>query len=70
MIVHEDADVDYAAERIAWGGFAYAGQTCISVQRVYRARGVYDGFADELGPALRARSWSATRSTRRRTSAR
>ena len=35
MIVNDDADVAYAAERVAWGGFTYAGQTCISVQRVY-----------------------------------
>ena len=27
VIVHADADVEYAAERIAWGGFTYAGQT-------------------------------------------
>ena len=35
VIVNDDADVAYAAERVAWGGFAYAGQTCISVQRVF-----------------------------------
>ena len=35
VIVAGDADVSYAAERVAWGGFAYSGQTCISVQRVY-----------------------------------
>ena len=27
VIVHHDADVGYAAERIVWGGFAYSGQT-------------------------------------------
>ena len=48
VIVHSDADVDYAAERVAWGGFAYAGQTCISVQRVYVHEDVYDRFASEL----------------------
>ena len=35
VVVHSDADAAYAAERIVWGGTAYAGQTCISVQRVY-----------------------------------
>ncbi len=35
VIVNSDADVPYAAERIAWGGFTNAGQTCISVQRVF-----------------------------------
>jgi glyceraldehyde-3-phosphate dehydrogenase (NADP+) len=48
VIVNEDADVDFAAERIAWGGFSYAGQTCISVQRVYVHRRVYDRFVSEL----------------------
>jgi glyceraldehyde-3-phosphate dehydrogenase (NADP+) len=48
VIVNDDADVAYAAERVAWGGFAYAGQTCISVQRVYVHEKVYDEFAREL----------------------
>jgi acyl-CoA reductase-like NAD-dependent aldehyde dehydrogenase len=48
VIVNDDADVAYAAERVAWGGFAYAGQTCISVQRVYVHERVYDAFAREL----------------------
>ena len=48
VIVHSDADVDYAAERVAWGGFAYSGQTCISVQRVFVHEDVYDTFRDEL----------------------
>jgi acyl-CoA reductase-like NAD-dependent aldehyde dehydrogenase len=48
VIVNDDADVDYAAERVAWGGFAYSGQTCISVQRVYVHERVYDRFTQEL----------------------
>jgi glyceraldehyde-3-phosphate dehydrogenase (NADP+) len=48
VIVHEDADAAWAAERIAWGGFAYAGQTCISVQRIYVHRAIYDDFAADL----------------------
>jgi acyl-CoA reductase-like NAD-dependent aldehyde dehydrogenase len=48
VIVNDDADVAYAAERVAWGGFAYAGQTCISVQRVYVHENVYDAFAQKL----------------------
>src|SRR2546427_9291575 len=44
VIVHHDADVAYAAERIVWGGFAYSGQTCISVQRVYAHETVYDSL--------------------------
>ncbi|MGH7247380.1 MAG: aldehyde dehydrogenase family protein, partial [Pseudomonadota bacterium] len=34
VIVHHDADVDFAAERCVAGGFSYAGQSCISVQRI------------------------------------
>ncbi len=48
VIVHSDADVAYAAERVAWGGFSYAGQSCISVQRVYVHEDVYERFEQEL----------------------
>jgi acyl-CoA reductase-like NAD-dependent aldehyde dehydrogenase len=48
VIVNDDADVDYAAERIAWGGFSNAGQTCISVQRVFVHAAIYDRFTQEL----------------------
>ena len=48
VIVHHDADVAYAAERIVWGGFAYSGQTCISVQRVYAHETVYDSLVKEV----------------------
>jgi acyl-CoA reductase-like NAD-dependent aldehyde dehydrogenase len=48
VIVNEDADLEYAAERIAWGGFTNAGQTCISVQRIYVHEKVYDRFTKSL----------------------
>ena len=48
VIVHQDADVAYAAERIALGGFSYAGQSCISAQRIYVHAAVYDAFAGEI----------------------
>ena len=54
VIVNEDADVEYAAERVAWGGFAYSGQTCISVQRVFVHEDVYDRFVAELLPRVEA----------------
>jgi glyceraldehyde-3-phosphate dehydrogenase (NADP+) len=47
VIVHSDADTDYAAERIVWGGTTNAGQTCISVQRVYHHASL-DGFREDL----------------------
>ncbi len=43
-IVHDDADLDWAAQRLAVGAFAYAGQVCISVQRIYVQELVYDRF--------------------------
>src|SRR6266851_1853688 len=48
VIVHQDADVTYAAERVAFGGFSYAGQSCISAQRIYVHEAVYDAFAVDL----------------------
>jgi len=54
VIVNDDADVAYAAERVAWGGFTYAGQACISVQRVYVHERVYDTFVAELVPRVEA----------------
>jgi acyl-CoA reductase-like NAD-dependent aldehyde dehydrogenase len=46
VIVHKDADVAYAAERCVAGGFGYAGQTCISVQRILVEQSVYGKFTD------------------------
>jgi len=47
-IVSSDADLDWAAERSVIGGYAYAGQTCISVQRVLAHRSVYEEFKERL----------------------
>ena len=54
VIIHRDADIAYAAERVAWGGYSYAGQSCISVQRVFVHRDVYQEFLDALLPRVRA----------------
>jgi acyl-CoA reductase-like NAD-dependent aldehyde dehydrogenase len=48
VVVDESADVPWAAARIAVGGFALAGQSCIAVQRVYVHAGVYDRFTTEV----------------------
>lgn len=48
VIVHSDAELAYAAERCAAGGFSYAGQTCISVQRILVQRSVVRHFTDML----------------------
>lgn len=47
-IIHRDADLDYAAERCTTGGFSYAGQSCISVQRIRVHHEVKDAFIEKL----------------------
>src|SRR5215469_1066595 len=54
VIIHHDADIPYAAERVTWGGYSYAGQSCISVQRVYVHQDVYEPFLEALLPRIRA----------------
>jgi acyl-CoA reductase-like NAD-dependent aldehyde dehydrogenase len=46
VIIHNDADLTYAAERCVTGGFAYAGQSCISVQRILVERSVLERFTN------------------------
>ncbi|MGZ8605103.1 MAG: aldehyde dehydrogenase family protein [Actinomycetota bacterium] len=48
VIVHSDADLDLASQRIAFGGYYQAGQSCISVQRVLVQSEVYEDFASRL----------------------
>lgn len=52
VIVDEDADIDFAVGRVRTGAFAYAGQVCISVQRVFIHEAVYDRFRDGLVSAV------------------
>lgn len=48
VIVEPDADLDFAAQRCAVGGFGYAGQTCISVQRIFVHHSIADLFTTKL----------------------
>jgi len=54
VIVHEDANLDFAANRITTGGFINAGQVCISVQRVLVHRPVYDPVLEKILTAVQA----------------
>jgi acyl-CoA reductase-like NAD-dependent aldehyde dehydrogenase len=54
VIVDKDADLDKAARRTAVGAFVYAGQICISVQRVHVHANVYDAFKERLLTATAA----------------
>jgi len=47
-IVLEDADLERAARGILWGAFQNAGQTCISVERVFVVQEVYESFLSHL----------------------
>lgn len=48
VIVHSDADLEFAATRVVVGAFGYAGQSCISVQRAFVQRDVHDKFMELL----------------------
>jgi glyceraldehyde-3-phosphate dehydrogenase (NADP+) len=48
VIVDSDADLEFAVNRVKFGAFAYAGQVCISVQRVFVLEDVYEQFRDAL----------------------
>ena len=48
VVVHSDWDVEDAARRCVAGGFSYAGQSCISVQRIYVQRSVQKRFLSAL----------------------
>jgi acyl-CoA reductase-like NAD-dependent aldehyde dehydrogenase len=54
VIVTADADVDAAATAMAANAFSFAGQSCISVQRIYVERDAYDRFVEVLLPRVRA----------------
>jgi acyl-CoA reductase-like NAD-dependent aldehyde dehydrogenase len=54
LIVAADADVSTAATKVSQNAFAFAGQSCISVQRVYVERSAYDEFVQQLVPLVEA----------------
>ncbi len=51
-IVFPDGDLDAAVAGMVKGGFAFAGQACISVQRIYVHREVFGPFLDKLVPLV------------------
>ncbi len=54
VIVEADADVDDAAARCAAHAFSFAGQSCISVQRIYVQRDAYEAFKAAFLPRVDA----------------
>jgi acyl-CoA reductase-like NAD-dependent aldehyde dehydrogenase len=51
-IIFNDANLELAVSSILKGGFSFAGQACISVQRVYVQKDVYQQFLDQLVPRV------------------
>jgi acyl-CoA reductase-like NAD-dependent aldehyde dehydrogenase len=54
VIVAADADLDAAAEALAANAFSFAGQSCISVQRIYVEQAAYQTFSDSFVPRVQA----------------
>jgi len=54
VIVDESADLDWAVKRTLVGAFSYAGQVCISVQRMFIHRAVFDDFIERMVDGARA----------------
>ena len=54
VIVAADADLDTAAAKLAANAFSFAGQSCISVQRIYVERPVLDAFLERFLPRVEA----------------
>jgi glyceraldehyde-3-phosphate dehydrogenase (NADP+) len=52
VIIHSDADLDYSVRRCVTGCFSYAGQVCISVQRIYVQADRYQSFLDAFLPQV------------------
>jgi acyl-CoA reductase-like NAD-dependent aldehyde dehydrogenase len=54
VVVASDADLELAAEKLAANAFSFAGQSCISVQRIYVERPAYEGFVERFLPRVEA----------------
>jgi len=52
VVIAADADLDVAAEKLAANAFSFAGQSCISVQRIYVLRPALDAFLERFVPLV------------------
>ena len=48
VVVAPDADLDFVAKRCAVGAYYNSGQVCISVQRIYSQKEVYESFSEKF----------------------
>ncbi len=54
VIIDRECDLEYAVDRCVAGAFSYAGQVCISVQRIYVHKDVYDDFLARFTTKVKA----------------
>jgi acyl-CoA reductase-like NAD-dependent aldehyde dehydrogenase len=54
VLVEADADLEDTATKLAGHAFSFAGQSCISVQRIYVRRAAYDDFLARFLPKVEA----------------
>jgi len=54
VVVAPDADLDFVAKRCAVGAYYNSGQVCISVQRIYSEKSVYEPFSEKFVKATEA----------------
>ncbi len=54
VIVEADADLEQVATKLAANAFGFAGQSCISVQRIYVGRSAYEDFVSRFVPKVEA----------------
>jgi len=54
VLLEPDADLDLATAKVATHAFSFAGQTCVSIQRVFVHRGLVDDFLARLVPKVEA----------------
>ena len=54
VVIAPDADLDFVAKRAAVGAYYNSGQVCISVQRIYSEKQVYEPFSEKFVRATEA----------------
>jgi acyl-CoA reductase-like NAD-dependent aldehyde dehydrogenase len=54
VIIAPDADLEFVAKRCAVGAFYNSGQVCISVQRIYSQKEIYEPFSEKFVKAANA----------------
>ena len=59
VIISDSADLDLSVKKCLVGGFAYSGQVCIHVQRIYVHENIFDRFIDKFIEATKKLNFGA-----------